>query len=371
MEKELNNLLTKPVSYYKKLILKNNPKFDFLKPVILFGAGNIGKELLSFFKYKGTKVIAFSDNDRNKIGKLHCGIKVINKKEIPGLYGRDFQIVASCAKYYEVIEDLRKEGFKNLWSQMYFATLYPNKFNVLVWENNISLILINRRKINHVFKLFKDTKSRKTFINIVKYRLLLDYKLLKQSKEKSLQYFDSTIIKLTKTEVFLDGGAFNGDTIRNFINKTNNYFNKVIAFEPDKANFELLSHYVNKGDSRIKIFKAGVGDREGVVSFSNEGNIQSRIIQTNNSYKINIVPIDKFIEPLTYIKLDIEGYDKQAIKGARITIKRYKPKLAICAYHYLTDLWDVPLLIKKINQNYKLFLRHHGEFLYDTVCYAI
>ena len=371
MEKELDNLLSKPASYYKNLILKNNPKFDFKKPVVLFGAGNFGKEFLLFFKNKGTKVVAFSDNDNNKIGKDYCGIKIIAKKEISIIYGKNIQIVTSCAMYHEVTRDLIKMGFINLWSPMYFSTIYPKDFNVLVWKNNINLLLNNRNKINLVYKLFIDNKSKKTFINILKYRLLLDFKLLKQSVDKTDQYFNTKIIKLTKKEIFLDGGAFDGDTIRVFIKKTNNHFSKVFAFEPDRVNFKKLSNYINQhSDDRIKLLNLGIGDKKSTLSFSNDGNIQSRIVMNNDTNTINIVPIDKFKEPFTYIKLDIEGYEKQALIGARKTIKEYRPKLAVCAYHYINDLWEVPLMIKKLNKYYKLYLRHHGQFLYDTICYV-
>ena len=161
MEEELDKLLSKPVSYYRALILKDNRKFDFKKPVILFGAGDLGEELISFFKNKGTEVVAFSDNDSHKIGKFHCGTKVINRKQIPVLYGHNIQIVASCTKYEEVLKDLRKAGFINSWSPMYFFTLYSSAFDLLVWKNNINLILSNRNKIKLVYKQFKENESKK------------------------------------------------------------------------------------------------------------------------------------------------------------------------------------------------------------------
>lgn len=372
MEKELNNLLSKPASYYKNLILKNNPKFDFKKPVILFGSGNLGKEFLLFFKNKGTKVVAFSDNNSNKIGKLHYGIEIIDKKEISIIYGKNIQIVASCAKYYEVIKDLKKVGFINLWNPMYFFTLFQNKLDLLVWKNHIDLILKNKAKIKYVLNLLQDRESKKIFFNIIKFRLLLDFKLLKHNIDKNNQYFNLKIIKLTKEEIFLDGGAFDGDTIKVFIKKTNNHFSKVFAFEPDKINFSNLNSYIEKqSDDRIKSFKLGVGDKEITLSFSNDGNVSSKIVLGNNTNKVKIVPIDKFKELFTYIKLDIEGYEKNAILGAKKTLVKNKPKLAICAYHYIQDLWKIPLLINKINSNYKIFFRRYSDFLHETVCYAI
>ncbi|MEK7523076.1 MAG: FkbM family methyltransferase, partial [Patescibacteria group bacterium] len=87
--------------------------------------------------------------------------------------------------------------------------------------------------------------------------------------------------------------------------------------------------------------------------------------------QIKIVPIDKFInEHITYIKLDIEGFEKKALIGAKKTIKKYKPKLVICSYHNLNDIWELPMLIKKLRPDYKIFLRHYSDFLMDTICYA-
>jgi FkbM family methyltransferase len=371
MEKELNNLLSKPASYYKKLILANNPEFDFRKPVILFGAGNIGKELLSFFKRKGTKVIAFSDNDANKVGKYHYGINVINKKQIAPLYGKDIQIVASSVKYSAIIHELKKLKFTYIWEPMYFLTLYTRYFNIFVWSNNIDLILKNKSKIRSVFNSIKDKESKQIMLNIVKFRLLLDGKLLRGYVDKFDQYFNSKIIKLKNNEIFLDGGAYDGNTTRTFIKKTKNRFSNIHAFEPDKVNFRNLYYKLKPlSDNRIHLYNLGVGDTKRTLSFSNDGNVSSRLISGDNANKVKIVPIDKLRQAFTYMKFDIEGYEKQAILGAKKTLITYKPKLAVSVYHHLEDLWEIPLIIKKINPTYKIFLRRYTSFLHEIVCYA-
>lgn len=371
MENELNKLLSKPISYYKKLIRKNNTKFDFKKPVILFGAGALGKELLYFFKNKGTQVIAFSDNDRSKTGRRYLGIKVINKNSIGNLFGKNVQIVASCTKYFVVIRDLASAGFTNAWNPMYFFTLYASYFDIFVWTNNIGDILKNKKNILSIYELLSDNESKMILLNIIKFRLLLDVRLLEHNVDKYEQYFNAEIVKLTKAEIFLDGGAYDGDTIQVFIGKTKNRFSKIYAFEPDKINFNKMRHNLYRHSvDKIEFRNIGVGERKRTLSFTSDGNVSSRMVSGDNGNKVTVVPFDAFRKPFTFIKLDIEGYEKNAILGARKTLKIFKPRLAICVYHHLEDLWEIPLLIKKINPTYKIFLRRYTSFLHETVCYA-
>lgn len=85
--------------------------------------------------------------------------------------------------------------------------------------------------------------------------------------------------------------------------------------------------------------------------------------------------IDEAIDPgdrVTTIKMDIEGSELEALKGARETIRRDKPKLAICIYHKTEDLWEIPLYIKSLIPEYRFYIRHHGPSgLYDSVLYAV
>jgi len=99
--------------------------------------------------------------------------------------------------------------------------------------------------------------------------------------------------------------------------------------------------------------------------------LQSKVLKSGN-VKIKIVPIDDYINKrFTLIKLDVEGYEKEALFGAKNTVKKYCPKLAICAYHYQSDLWEIPLLIKKLNSDYRLYVRHYNQYVFDTVYYGV
>ena len=74
---------------------------------------------------------------------------------------------------------------------------------------------------------------------------------------------------------------------------------------------------------------------------------------------------------VTFLKMDIEGAELKALEGSRQTILDNKPKLAICVYHHIKDLWEIPLFIKTLIPEYRIFLRHHTKLEYETVCYAL
>ena len=88
---------------------------------------------------------------------------------------------------------------------------------------------------------------------------------------------------------------------------------------------------------------------------------------------VNCVALDTALSGAqpTYIKMDIEGAELDALNGARGIIKQYAPVLAICTYHLQDHLWKIPLLIESMNPGYNFFLHPHLVEGWDLVCYAI
>jgi len=76
-------------------------------------------------------------------------------------------------------------------------------------------------------------------------------------------------------------------------------------------------------------------------------------------------------EPVTYIKMDIEGAELNALKGAANTIKKNKPRLAICVYHKPEDILEIPVFLSELVPSYQFYLRHHSQYYIETVLYAV
>ena len=193
----------------------------------------------------------------------------------------------------------------------------------------------------------------------------------------SSQYFPDIVMQmLGKNEIFVDVGAYIGDSVQEFIDATCDCYKKIIAFEPDPYNFEKAKSTIR--DERIEWYSKGVGDKNETLYFQNEtGELDegAHVVTDENraTSKIEIVSLDDFLkEKVTYIKMDIEGMELSAIKGAGNLISNQKPKLAISVYHRTEDIVEIPRLILQLNSEYKLYLRHFWENnSTDTVLFAL
>jgi hypothetical protein len=126
-------------------------------------------------------------------------------------------------------------------------------------------------------------------------------------------------------------------------------------------------------DARIQSIASGVYKTSGHVGFQAMGALDSRI-NPKDSQTVEVVSLDDFFknkEVPTFIKMDIEGSEADALEGAKKLIEAHKPKLAIAVYHQASDLWRLPLLINALHNSYRLFLRHYTYEITDTVCYAL
>jgi FkbM family methyltransferase len=229
----------------------------------------------------------------------------------------------------------------------------------------------DKAQISSAYKSLADAKSKKIYSDLLKFRQTLSPVHLPDPSED--QYFPNGFWKLHNDEIFVDAGAYNGDTLAQFIDKTKGRFNKYIALEPDGRNFkDLLSSIPPKFKHRVVAIKAGVGDKSGYVGFNSTGQLTATVNKTGID-KIRILALDDLSEALgsTIIKIDVEGYEPEVIKGCKKMLSSTKPKLAVSIYHKPWHLWSLLQQIKKINPNYRFYIRHHLPEIYDTVLYAV
>ena len=153
-------------------------------------------------------------------------------------------------------------------------------------------------------------------------------------------------------------------------------FEKIVAFEPDPQNYKQLAAWLDTQpptiNNKIHIEQCAVSDVEGTVHFSADGTEASAIGATG-LLEVKAVTIDHYFSEtsLTYLKMDIEGAELSAIKGAAHVIQRDRPVLAICVYHQQNHIWKIPEILNSVCDNYRFYLRPHLLEGWDTVLYAI
>lgn len=184
------------------------------------------------------------------------------------------------------------------------------------------------------------------------------------------QYFDLSYLKLGGDEVFLDVGGYNGDTTQRFLEKTGNKYDSIYILEPNK----FLAAECREKNSKYKncyIIEKGAWNKSTKLRF-NMAEAGSTISDSDNEI-IETISIDELLggKRASYIKMDIEGAELQALLGAEQTIRKYKPKLAISVYHNRYDIWDIPKLVLSYNNAYKLYFRTYSYTGNDTIMYAL
>ena len=257
----------------------------------------------------------------------------------------------------------------------------PSEQGKIEREKAVVFYRDNAGRVERILSQLADGKSRDVFAKIVRYRQTLDKKD-RPAFSMYDQYFPKDVVSLSDEEVFVDCGAYTGDTARAFVQRTKGRYKRLVGFETDAALFARI----DKTLPRSVFFNKGVWDKADRVAFCADdsyGKIADTSVSSSTVFDrsdrgaqnetVDVVPIDFVAEcaDATFIKMDIEGAELPALKGAEQTIRRNKPKLAVCIYHSNADTLDIPEYVIGLDMGYKLFVRQHFGTVCETVLYAV
>lgn len=184
------------------------------------------------------------------------------------------------------------------------------------------------------------------------------------------QYFDEEFLKPQKNGVFVDAGVLDLNNTFDYIRWCNGDFEKIYALEPDKKCYKdckerLAKETDSKLNDKVTLYNAAAWSRDGRISLDEYGTAK----------KVSVVSrsIDSILDggKVTYIKMDIEGAELEALKGAAKSIRKWKPQMAICLYHKRQDVYELPLYILSLVPDYKFYVRHYSTCLAETVLYCL
>lgn len=324
--------------------------------IILYGAGTTGRVIARDLNAKGVAVY-FADNDTSKHTTLMEGIKVISPLEAKELYP-DATWICSVVRpeRADILEHIQAMAVKTaaMWDYV------PKRYNLPPTSAK-----------SHVCALLHDQQSVTFWADQIDFRTNPeDYCQIPQSDIDNI-YFEDFIIP-RDDEHYVDCGAADGDTVKEFMKRWENW-SLITAFEPDVENYAKLRELTNEF---TEFHWAAVTDYLGRAAFMNTGDYSAHLGEVKGSSGapgvVRCVKLDEALRiPPTFIKMDIEGSELEAIWGARRIIKEHSPVLAICAYHEAEHLWEIPLLIHAIQPEYKFFLRRYAESTFELVWYAV
>ncbi len=347
--------------------------------VWIYGAGNCGKDTLAVLTDHGIPVKGFLDA---KIARGTCvnGVPVYrpDDEEIDPKQRRgDCVIIAIHNPDTDIVpiqNVLRKCRYGTVVNFPEFQNHFPDELGERFWLTSADYYDSLESPLAEGLTVWQDGESRALYEAVLEYRVTGNSGLLPPPR-RGVQYFDRSVPGLTVPSRFVDGGSFDGDTLLTLRNGCGT-IEKVAAFEPDPESFGRLRDVVRTTSPpfarEVTLFPCGLWSHNRQLKFSCGGTGASRLVPSGE-IQVQCVALDDALHGFApdFIKMDIEGAEYEALLGARETIRKYRPQLAVCLYHRPGHLWQIPLLIRQWALGYKFFLRMHCYSSFDLVMYAV
>ncbi len=320
------------------------------KSIALYGMGNGAQMILNVCQQKQIPVAEIFASDEFVRGHSFAGYKVKRLSELEEIYDDLFIVVAFGVHHPQMLLRLQQ------LSQRY-EVVAPD---VPVAGEGLftpEFAAAHEEEIQQVYEMLMDDQSKRVFENVLRFKATGDIQLLAEVETPVKEIYQN-LLCLGRDEIYVDLGAYDGDTLREFLNWAPEY-KKIYAVEPDEKNYRKLCKTIESlGINHIEAVHAGIWNQAGEISFLGKAGRNSRVGRGGNI--ISAISVDSLLQgnPATYIKLDVEGSEEKALTGAQDTIRTYGPKLLLSAYHRNEDLWSLPLAVKRINPNYVFYLRH-------------
>jgi FkbM family methyltransferase len=352
------------------------------RSIVLFGAGSIGRLTLAGLRKAGVEPVAFADNNPQLWGKSVEGVPVFSLSDAVQKFDRTAAFVCAIWRPYgtetmdELIADLHAAGCTVAVPFALLFWKYPEVFAPWYAFDLPHKVLEAADEIREACRIWGDDESRREFLAQIRWRTHLDFGGLPGPVTHET-YLPDDLFEIRADEVFIDCGAFDGDSIRSFVKRRGESFGSIESFEPDPANFKRLERDVARLPEpirrKIRVHPYAVGARTETVRFAARGDEASCVGHGDGTVEVACVDLDHFLSGSvpTYIKMDIEGYEPEGLEGASAIIGRHAPALAICVYHRQDHVWRLPLQMRALSGEYSLFLRPHLLATWDLVCYAV
>ena len=342
--------------------------------VIIWGLGRSALDLYVELSSIKVEVIGFTDSFCHE--GVFAGKPVYDYQTLDS-FGEIYVFLSTRNRAYQIeIMELAKQLTKVKIISFGKCLYGPGKYDIQRMKEQITK---DGDIIDFVRKHLCDSESVRIFENLLEYRITNDAHYIAESCETGHpQYFpneEDEIIMPVPDEIFIDAGGYNGDTAIAFSKWCNGNYRKIYCMEPDAVMYEVTKENLKINMlERVEVINKGAYSQNKKIRFRSDVATGSSLISDGGLQEIETISIDKMVTPgerVTFIKMDIEGAEMNALYGCENIISRYMPKLAISIYHKEDDLWKIPAYLIEKYPTYKYFIRHYTDVTTETILYAV
>lgn len=331
------------------------------KPILLYGMGKGAESIHNRLRERGIGIDGIFASDGFVRGHSFLGHKVLSYGEARDLFGEMIVLLAFGSSLPPVLDNIKRIAKE----QELYAPDLPVYGEGLF---DLSYAAAHRQELSSVYERLSDELSRDTFEKIVAYRLTGKIDFLFSCESPVSEGYG--LLELGKDEVYVDLGAYRGETVTEFLEYAGGC-RRILAVEPDEKTFQKLSDAL-KEIPGAEALQAAAGEASGSVFFAMRGGRNSSAGGGEKGKWIRQEPLDRLAMDATYVKMDVEGAEGRVIAGGRELIAKKKPKLRISCYHRTEDLFSLPLQVLSLRPDYRVYLRHHPYLpWWDTEYYFV
>jgi FkbM family methyltransferase len=355
------------------------PLFETEAPVYIYGAGNIGKDVCRLLRGQGLRVAGFLDRNAQPGGAWE-GVSILlpDDPAISALERKRAHVVIGIFNFASeippIITLLDSLGFGRITTFLDLHDEFASDLGDRYWLTARSFYQDKKEQVAAGYELWSDETSRDLYASVLRFRFSKNYAVLPTPSPQD-QYFPKGLPPWPNPVRFIDCGAFDGDTLRQLAEK-GIPVEALAAFEPDPANFQKLARttetQLGKLNATISLFPCGVSSATTQLRFSCGAGTSSAQSDAGDT-TIQVVALDDALAGFrpNIIKMDIEGAEYDALRGARRIIEQNRPHLALCVYHVPEHLWTIPLLANEYVKDAKHYLRLHAYNGWELVYYLV
>ena len=341
-------------------------------PIVMYGMGDGAEKIMRVMEAYGLKPAEFMASDEFVRGHSFKGYRVKKLSEIEEQYADFVVVVCFGTALPEVMENIERISQRHRVVAPDVPVIGGGLFDG-------DYISDHEYEIMKLRMMLSDDKSRDILDALMKYRITGDISVLRSCETPKEEAY--SLLNVNDRETYLDLGAYNGDTVEEFLKLTGKRFTKIYALEPDRRNYSKLRrrHYALVSEI-FEPINAAAWSSDTKLVFNSRAGRNSSLCETPSAQtagrgiETEAKSVDSLLDgkAATLIKYDVEGSEREALAGSEQTIKKYKPRLIVSLYHRTEDLIELPLYIKELNPDYKLYLRHHPYIpAWDTNLYCI